>query len=340
MNVRFEHVTLTYNNGVEVLHDMDFELPDGELIALLGPSGGGKSTTLNLVSGLLRATTGKIFFGDDEVTEKDALQRGVGMVFQNYALYPHMTVLENIVFPMKMAKVAKDVRNERARALAKLVRVDDQLNKKPGALSGGQQQRVAIARALAKNPSVLLLDEPLSNLDARLRVEMREEIRRIQQATGVTTIFVTHDQSEAMHVADKIMVLNDGVIQQFDSPQSLYQNPQNQFVARFIGEPVINEVPATALREHLVLPATAVTVGIRPEAIKSPVMDAPVLPVTAERIQAFGRDRQATLRFGDYRLVTTEIIEAVDQVSLDKSGVYAFNAAGERLPIDWDGKRV
>ncbi len=340
MNVRFEHVTLTYNNGVEVLHDMDFELPDGELIALLGPSGGGKSTTLNLVSGLLRATTGKIFFGDDEVTEKDALQRGVGMVFQNYALYPHMTVLENIVFPMKMAKVAKDVRNERARALAKLVRVDDQLNKKPGALSGGQQQRVAIARALAKNPSVLLLDEPLSNLDARLRVEMREEIRRIQQATGVTTIFVTHDQSEAMHVADKIMVLNDGVIQQFDSPQSLYQNPQNQFVARFIGEPVINEVPATALREHLVLPATAVTVGIRPEAIKSPVMDAPVLPVTAERIQAFGRDRQATLRFGDYRLVTTEIIEAVDQVSLDKTGVYAFNAAGERLPIDWDGKRA
>ena len=291
MNVRFEHVTLTYNNGVEVLHDMDFELPDGELITLFGPSGGGKTTTLNLVSGLLRATTGKIFFGDDEVTEKDALQRGVGMVFQNYALYPHMTVLENIVFPMKMAKVAKDVRNERARALAKLVRVDDQLNKKPGALSGGQQQRVAIARALAKNPSVLLLDEPLSNLDARLRVEMREEIRRIQQATGVTTIFVTHDQSEAMHVADKIMVLNDGVIQQFDSPQSLYQNPQNQFVARFIGEPVINEVPATALREHLVLPATAVTVGIRPEAIKSPVMDAPVLPVTAERIQAFGRDR-------------------------------------------------
>ncbi|TVV25624.1 ABC transporter ATP-binding protein [Weissella cibaria] len=340
MNVRFEHVTLTYNNGVEVLHDMDFELPDGELIALLGPSGGGKSTTLNLVSGLLRATTGKIFFGDDEVTEKDALQRGVGMVFQNYALYPHMTVLENIVFPMKMAKVAKDVRNERARALAKLVRVDDQLNKKPGALSGGQQQRVAIARALAKNPSVLLLDEPLSNLDARLRVEMREEIRRIQQATGVTTIFVTHDQSEAMHVADKIMVLNDGVIQQFDSPQSLYQNPQNQFVARFIGEPVINEVPATALREHLVLPATAVTVGIRPEAIKSPVMDAPVLPVTAERIQAFGRDRQVTLRLGDYRLVTTEIIEAVDQVSLDRTGVYAFNAAGERLPIDWDGKRA
>lgn len=340
MNVRFEHVTLTYNNGVEVLHDMDFELPDGELIALLGPSGGGKSTTLNLVSGLLRATTGKIFFGDDEVTEKDALQRGVGMVFQNYALYPHMTVLENIVFPMKMAKVAKDIRNERARALAKLVRVDDQLNKKPGALSGGQQQRVAIARALAKNPSVLLLDEPLSNLDARLRVEMREEIRRIQQATGVTTIFVTHDQSEAMHVADKIMVLNDGVIQQFDSPQSLYQNPQNQFVARFIGEPVINEVPATALREHLVLPATAVTVGIRPEAIKSPAMDAPVLPVTAERIQAFGRDRQAMLRLGDYRLVTTEIIEAVDQVSLDRTGVYAFNAAGERLPIDWDGKRA
>ena len=223
VEVRFEHVTLTYSNGVEVLHDMDFELPDGELIALLGPSGGGKSTTLNLISGLLQATTGQIYFGDTDVTKKDALQRGVGMVFQNYALYPHMTVLDNIIFPMKMAKVDKTTREAKAKELAKLVRVDDQLNKKPGALSGGQQQRVAIARALAKEPTVLLLDEPLSNLDARLRVEMREEIRRIQQETGITTVFVTHDQSEAMHVADKIMVLNDGVIQQFDSPQTLYK---------------------------------------------------------------------------------------------------------------------
>lgn len=333
VEVRFEHVTLTYSNGVEVLHDMDFELPDGELIALLGPSGGGKSTTLNLISGLLQATTGHIYFGADDVTKKDALQRGVGMVFQNYALYPHMTVLDNIIFPMKMAKVDKVTREAKAKELAKLVRVDDQLNKKPGALSGGQQQRVAIARALAKEPTVLLLDEPLSNLDARLRVEMREEIRRIQQETGITTVFVTHDQSEAMHVADKIMVLNDGVIQQFDSPQTLYQDPANQFVARFIGDPVINEVPATALRDVLSLPNNAVTVGIRPEAIQGLVPGQPTLAVEAQHVRAFGRDRQATLQLGEHKLVSTELTIATNQVSLNPRGVFAFDAQGVRLPL-------
>jgi multiple sugar transport system ATP-binding protein len=338
VEVRFEHVTLTYSNGVEVLHDMDFELPDGELIALLGPSGGGKSTTLNLISGLLQATTGQIYFGADDVTKKDALQRGVGMVFQNYALYPHMTVLDNIIFPMKMAKVDKATREAKARELAKLVRVDDQLNKKPGALSGGQQQRVAIARALAKEPTVLLLDEPLSNLDARLRVEMREEIRRIQQETGITTVFVTHDQSEAMHVADKIMVLNDGVIQQFDSPQTLYQNPANQFVARFIGDPVINEMPADALREVLDLPASTATVGIRPEAIQGLVPGQPVLAVESQQVRAFGRDRQATLTLGEHKLVSTELTVATNQVSLNPQGVFAFDARGVRLPLG--GERV
>ena len=333
VEVRFEHVTLTYSNGVEVLHDMDFELPDGELIALLGPSGGGKSTTLNLISGLLQATTGQIYFGDTDVTKKDALQRGVGMVFQNYALYPHMTVLDNIIFPMKMAKVDKTTREAKAKELAKLVRVDDQLNKKPGALSGGQQQRVAIARALAKEPTVLLLDEPLSNLDARLRVEMREEIRRIQQETGITTVFVTHDQSEAMHVADKIMVLNDGVIQQFDSPQTLYQDPANQFVARFIGDPVINEVPADALRQTLSLPANAATIGIRPEAIQGLVPGHPTLAVEAQQVRAFGRDRQATLKLGAHKLVSTELTIATNQVSLNPLGVFAFDAQGVRLPL-------
>jgi multiple sugar transport system ATP-binding protein len=335
LEVSFKHVTLTYDNGVEVLHDMDFVIPDGQLVALLGPSGGGKSTTLNLISGLLHATTGEIDFDDVNVTDKDALQRGVGMVFQNYALYPHMTVLENIAFPLKMAKVSKAERNARAAELAKLVRIDDQLNKKPAALSGGQQQRVAIARALAKNPSILLLDEPLSNLDARLRVEMREEIRRIQQETGITTIFVTHDQSEAMHVADKIMVLQDGRIQQYAAPQDLYSNPANRFVARFIGEPVINEIEAESVKDLLKLPASAKYVGIRPEAILAHSGRNKKVPVKITNVSSFGRDRNILMEFNGTELVSTNELDFEvgknEHVNFDLRGVFVFDEDGNRL---------
>ena len=206
MRVKIENLTKKFEN-VTAVDDFSMTFEDGELVVVLGPSGCGKSTVLNLLSGILPVTSGKIYFDDDDVTNLPPQDRGIGLVFQNYALYPHMTVLENIAFPLEIKKVSKAERNEKAKEMAKLVHIEDYLQRKPRELSGGQQQRVAIARALIKNPRLLLLDEPLSNLDARLRLEMREEIRRIQKETGVTTIFVTHDQEEAMSISDKIVLM-------------------------------------------------------------------------------------------------------------------------------------
>lgn len=240
MKITLNHLTKQFTNTVAV-QDFNAVIESGHLIALLGPSGCGKSTMLNMISGILPVTSGNIYFDDADVTELSANHRGVGLVFQNYALYPHMSVLENICFPLELQKVKKQERIERAKNMAKLVHVDTMLDRKPSQLSGGQQQRVAIARALVKNPKVLLLDEPLSNLDARLRIEMREEIRRIQQETGVTTIFVTHDQEEAMSISDEIILMKDGVLQQIAKPQQLYDQPVNCFVADFLGNPPINK---------------------------------------------------------------------------------------------------
>ena len=229
---------------VIAVNDFTFEIPDGKLIGLLGPSGCGKSTTLNLISGLLKPTSGRIFFGKDDVTELPPENRGIGLVFQNYALYPHLTVRQNILFPLQNLKgkdkLSKAAMLEKADEAAKLVQIDELMDRKPGELSGGQQQRVAIARALVKMPRVLLLDEPLSNLDARLRLQTREEIRRIQRETGITTIFVTHDQEEAMSISDRIVVMKEGVVQQIGKPQEVYDNPVNLFVAKFLGTPPIN----------------------------------------------------------------------------------------------------
>ncbi len=229
---------------VVAVKDFTFEIPDGTLVGLLGPSGCGKSTVLNLISGLEQPTEGKIFFGEDDVTDLPAEHRGIGLVFQNYALYPHLNVKQNITFPLENLKgndkLTKSQMNERAYEAARLVQIEGLMERKPGELSGGQQQRVAIARALVKNPSVLLLDEPLSNLDARLRLQTREEIRRIQRETKITTIFVTHDQEEAMSISDLIIVMKDGVVQQIGRPQDVYDNPANLFVAKFLGTPPIN----------------------------------------------------------------------------------------------------
>ena len=244
MRVVLDHVTKRFSD-VTAVSEFSATLEDGELVSLLGPSGCGKSTLLNMLSGILPVSGGKIFFDDDDVTMLPPEKRGIGLVFQNYALYPHMTVLGNICFPLETQRVPKAERLERAHEIAKLVHVDMLLNRKPSELSGGQQQRVAIARALVKNPRLLLLDEPLSNLDARLRLEMREEIRRIQQRTGVTTIFVTHDQEEAMSISDRIVLMKSGVLQQNDLPQRLYNEPANQFVADFLGNPPINNIEGT-----------------------------------------------------------------------------------------------
>ncbi len=265
---------------VTAVDDFSFEIPDGKLVGLLGPSGCGKSTTLNLLCGLLKPTSGRIFFGEDDVTNLPAEKRGVGMVFQNYALYPHLTVLQNILFPLEnlkgAAKLSKAEMRKRADEAAKLVQISELMERRPGELSGGQQQRVAIARALVKMPRILLMDEPLSNLDARLRLQTREEIRRIQRETKITTVFVTHDQEEAMSISDIIVVMKEGVIQQIGKPQEVYDNPVNLFVAKFLGTPPINvfrgsvkggklwigkesvlDVPGVSDRE--------VYVGIRPE---------------------------------------------------------------------------
>ena len=232
------------NGEVIAVNDFNLEIPDGKLIGLLGPSGCGKSTTLYMISGLQAPTSGKIFFGEDDVTKLSPENRGIGLVFQNYALYPHMTVQQNILFPLQNLKgenrLSKEEMLKRANEVAKLVQIDEYMNRKPSELSGGQQQRVAIARALVKMPRVLLLDEPLSNLDARLRLQTREEIRRIQRSTEITTIFVTHDQEEAMSISDYIVVMKLGVIMQTGKPQWVYDDPANLFVAKFLGAPPIN----------------------------------------------------------------------------------------------------
>ena len=260
--------------------DFTYEIPDGKLIGLLGPSGCGKSTTLYMISGLQAPTRGRIFFGDQDVTRLPAEERGVGLVFQNYALYPHLTVLQNICFPLENLKgkdkLSKAEMYRRAQEAAALVQIDGLLERKPSELSGGQQQRVAIARALVKTPRVLLLDEPLSNLDARLRLQTREEIRRIQKQTGITTVFVTHDQEEAMSISDCIVVMKAGRVHQIGKPQQVYDDPVDLFVAKFLGTPPINVFDGRVqggkllLGEDTVMEVSGVAdgkviVGVRPE---------------------------------------------------------------------------
>lgn len=231
-----------FDNGFEALKSVNFSIEQGDLVCLLGPSGCGKSTILNMIAGLLQPTGGDIQFKKSSVINIEPKDRNIGFVFQNYALYPHMTVLENIMFPLTVGekKISKEEAKKVAEEYMQLTNIEELAEKKPGTLSGGQQQRVAITRALVQKPEVLLLDEPLSNLDARLRLKIREEIRRLVKEVGITTIFVTHDQEEALSISDKIILLNEGVIQHHDDPQNLYLEPNNLFVAKFIGNPIIN----------------------------------------------------------------------------------------------------
>jgi len=291
------------NEEVVAVNNFNFTIPDGKLIGLLGPSGCGKSTTLYMISGLQKPTSGKIFFGDDDVTELSTENRGIGLVFQNYALYPHMTVKQNIMFPLQNLKgedrPSKEEMLKRATEAARLVQIDDLMDRKPSELSGGQQQRVAIARALVKMPRVLLLDEPLSNLDARLRLQTREEIKRIQKETGITTVFVTHDQEEAMSISDMIVVMKLGVVQQIGEPQEVYDNPANLFVAKFLGTPPINVFNGSVKDGKLYLGEEAVMevggvadqdvyVGVRPEGFV--LDDNGPLHCRLSNVEVMGRD--------------------------------------------------
>ena len=319
---------------VIAVNDFSFEIPDGKLIGLLGPSGCGKSTTLNLLCGLQNPTGGRIYFGDDDVTDLPPEKRGVGMVFQNYALYPHLTVRQNILFPLQNLKgkdrLTKEEMNKKADEAAGLVQIDQLMDRKPAELSGGQQQRVAIARALVKMPRVLLLDEPLSNLDARLRLQTREEIRRIQRETKITTVFVTHDQEEAMSISDMIVVMKDGIVQQIGKPQDVYDMPVNLFVAKFLGTPPINVFAGRVKAGRLYIgndgvlnvncPDQDVWVGVRPEGFV--LNESGALGCDLTGVEVMGRDITVVSTHPDCEnAAVRSIISAENRVDTDRDTV-------------------
>ena len=278
--VRFEQATRIYaGTDVPAVDALELRIEDGEFLVLVGPSGSGKTTALRMLAGLEEIDAGEIWIGDRDVSDLPPKQRDVAMVFQNYALYPYLTVAANIAFPLRVARVGKAERDRRTLEVAKLLGLEQYLERKPGQLSGGQRQRVAMGRAIIREPSVFLMDEPLSNLDAKLRVQMRAEIAALQARLGVTTVYVTHDQSEAMTLGDRVAVLADGKLQQCDTPRALYERPANTFVAGFIGSPAMNlcTVPCTNGSAELggvdvAVPAGLTTgkvvVGLRPEALE------------------------------------------------------------------------
>ncbi len=244
-DIKLENVTKRYPDGYEAVKDMTLEIEDGEFMILVGPSGCGKSTALRMVAGLEDISDGELRIGENVVNDKAPKDRDIAMVFQNYALYPHMTVRENMGFALKLAKVDKAEINRKVEEAAEVLDLEQHLDRKPANLSGGQRQRVAMGRAIVRDPAAFLMDEPLSNLDAKLRVQMRTEVSRIQQRLGTTTIYVTHDQTEAMTLGDRVAVMRSGVLQQVGSPMELYNEPKNLFVAGFIGSPAMNFMPAT-----------------------------------------------------------------------------------------------
>ncbi|WP_404311817.1 sn-glycerol-3-phosphate ABC transporter ATP-binding protein UgpC [Agrococcus terreus] len=304
-SVTFDKATRLYPGATTPAVDaIDLEIADGEFLVLVGPSGCGKSTTLRMLAGLEEVNDGRILIGDREVTDVPPKDRDIAMVFQNYALYPHMTVAENMGFALKIAGVAKEERAKRVEEAAKLLDLEPYLGRKPKALSGGQRQRVAMGRAIVRQPQVFLMDEPLSNLDAKLRVQTRTQIASLQRRLGVTTVYVTHDQTEALTMGDRIAVLKDGVLQQVGTPRELYANPQNVFVAGFIGSPAMNllELPVSeggvrfgqhltpVSREQLSAAGSGLIVGVRPEDVSVDADGTDGLPVVVDLVEELGAD--------------------------------------------------
>ncbi len=315
MELTLKNLTKQFGDVTAVNH-IDLTIPDGKLTGLLGPSGCGKSTMLYMISGLLNATEGQILFGGRDVTTLPPDKRNIGLVFQNYALYPHMTVFENIAFPLGNKKGAEKLTRAQMREaveeVAELVQITDYLKRKPKELSGGQQQRVAMARALVKKPDILLLDEPLSNLDARLRMEMRQEVRRIQVESKVTTVFVTHDQEEAMSITDLIVLMKSGVIQQVGAAHDIYMDPNNDFVASFMGNPPITFADVTVKDGTVILPGGASVpvpcstegrcrMGIRPEAWTP----GKAVCVKLDHVEMRGQDQVVGFDLGGTRFTAT-----------------------------------
>jgi multiple sugar transport system ATP-binding protein len=293
-----DNVTKRYPDGFEAVKDMNLDVADGEFMILVGPSGCGKSTALRMIAGLEDITRGQLRIGDEVVNDRAPRDRDVAMVFQNYALYPHMTVRENMGFALKLAHVDKDESNRRVEEAAALLDLQQHLDRKPANLSGGQRQRVAMGRAIVRNPRAFLMDEPLSNLDAKLRVQTRAQVSQLQDRLGTTMVYVTHDQTEAMTLGDRIAVMRAGVLQQVGTPSELYDNPRNLFVAGFIGSPAMNFMPA----------------HVEGDIVKLPMVDAPLPREALERIGDSGEGLIAGIRpeaFEDSALVGEKINEGV-----------------------------
>ena len=316
-------------DGIPVLTDISLELAKDELLVLLGPSGCGKSTLLRIIAGLETADRGEVYIGNKRVDHLRPRDRNVALVFQNYSLYPHMTIEQNLAFPLKVARIPKGERVERITRIAATLGLTDQLRKKPGQLSGGQRQRVALGRAIIRMPAIFLLDEPLSNLDADLRVRMRQEIVALQRDQQRPMVHVTHDQAEALTMADRIALLHEGRIQQLGRPEELYANPANRFVAEFVGQPRINMVEASVRDGRLIpfgsdlrgCPDRPVIAGIRPEAIRiGPQFE---FAATVKACEYLGDQYIATLQFKDVTLTVARLSEPVPEGEPVQFGFYS-----------------
>ncbi|MDX1736915.1 MAG: ABC transporter ATP-binding protein [Alphaproteobacteria bacterium] len=352
MQIKLDKFTKSFGS-VTVIKEMDLDINSGEMLALLGPSGCGKSTTLFAICGIHRINGGRLLFGDNDVTNLPAQKRNVGVVFQNYALYPHMSVRENIAFPLMIKKESSAVIQKKTQEIAELVHIENLLDRKPAQLSGGQQQRVALARALVREPDILLLDEPLANLDAKLRLEMRSEIRRIQLQTGITAVLVTHDQVEAVSMCDRIAIMNEGKIVQLSTPDEMYRNPKSDFVAGFLGNPPIAFLEGVAENgacriqgydQLIQLPSSSralengegIRLGIRPEFFR-PEYDVK-LSGKISFVESQGRENLYDVTLADGSILRSiqdhnASIKMGDDVTwgISADNILAFDANGNRL---------
>jgi multiple sugar transport system ATP-binding protein len=338
--IRLDRVTKVYGNGVRAVDDVDLEIGDGEFVVLVGPSGCGKSTLLRMIAGLEEITDGSVAIGDVDVTDKPPQQRDIAMVFQDYALYPHMTVRDNLAYGLKLRRMPKAEWRRRVEETAKTLGLDDLLDRKPGKLSGGQRQRVAMGRAIVREPKAFLMDEPLSNLDAKLRVSMRAQLSALHARLGTTTVYVTHDQVEAMTLGRRVAVMRDGHILQVDTPQALYASPVNLFVAAFIGSPAMNLVEAD-VADGVVsfagfrLPTSyagsqRLIAGVRPEAFEDARFADPSLPqieITAQVVEDLGADAHVIFQIDAPPVDVSEVREAVgDEETLIATDRATFTA--------------
>jgi multiple sugar transport system ATP-binding protein len=336
-SIKLEQATKVYANGVRAADGVDLEIADGEFVVLVGPSGCGKSTLLRMIAGLEDVTDGAVFIDDVDVTDRPPQQRDIAMVFQDYALYPHMTVKQNLAYGLKLRKIPKKIWTARVNEVAATLGLDELLDRKPAKLSGGQRQRVAMGRAIVREPKAFLMDEPLSNLDAKLRVSMRAELAKLHERLGVTTVYVTHDQVEAMTLGQRVAILRDGVLQQVDRPQVLFRKPINLFVAAFIGSPSMNLVDATVENGHVAfadmvvpLPKSApvggasrrVILGIRPTDFEhgaTAAADLPRVKVKADVVEDLGTESHVIFAV-DAPRVSADAVRAAEEITGDDEG--------------------